>query len=256
MASWNGFRGKAKRIDDIDLPRIGSTIGVGEDELHAFMDVESAGSGFDSQDRPKALYEPHVAYRNSKGAVRNKLVAAGLAYPKWGTKRYPKSSYSRIEKCMAISPTVALLSTSWGLTQILGENYRICGFSSPAAMVRAFMDDEAEHLEATVKFLVANGIDDDLRDHNWAVVARVYNGPGYKKHNYDGRMAAAYAKWQRIRDTPWDGAVPPAPVPPLIQYRDELIAEFEAGMADPPAPPRSFWGRFWRILIYGPKGAK
>ena len=54
------FRGKAKRLDDIDLPRIGARIGVGEDEMHAILDVEAAGSGFDAQDRIKMLFEPHV----------------------------------------------------------------------------------------------------------------------------------------------------------------------------------------------------
>lgn len=39
------FKGRAKRLDDVDLPRIGHQIGVGEDEIHAFMDVEAAGSG-------------------------------------------------------------------------------------------------------------------------------------------------------------------------------------------------------------------
>ena len=57
MTKWNDFKGAAKRIEDTDLPRIGATIGVGEDELHAFMDVEAAGSGFDSAGRPKMLFE-------------------------------------------------------------------------------------------------------------------------------------------------------------------------------------------------------
>lgn len=54
------WKGKAKRIEDIDLPRIGAMIGVGEDEIHAVLDVESAGSGFDSKGRVKMLFEPHV----------------------------------------------------------------------------------------------------------------------------------------------------------------------------------------------------
>lgn len=33
------FKGAAKRITDIDIPRIGAIISVGEDEIHAFMDV-------------------------------------------------------------------------------------------------------------------------------------------------------------------------------------------------------------------------
>jgi len=45
------FKGAARRLDDIDLPRIGHLIGVGEDELHAVIDVEARGSGFDSLGR-------------------------------------------------------------------------------------------------------------------------------------------------------------------------------------------------------------
>lgn len=33
------FKGEAKRLDDLDLPRIGARIGVGEDEIHALDDV-------------------------------------------------------------------------------------------------------------------------------------------------------------------------------------------------------------------------
>ena len=210
--NWNAFKGAAKRIDDIDLPRIGARIGVGEDELHAFMDVEAAGSGFDSHGRPKMLFEPHVFYRNLSGTKRSRAMSAGLAYSRWGTKPYPKDSYPRLVAAMEIDETAALKSASWGLGQILGENYKSVGFSSPQAMVLAFMNDEEEHLEAIVNFLIANHIDDDLKAHNWAVVACVYNGPGYAKHNYHGRMAMAYAKWRKIRDTPWTSA-PPKPVP-------------------------------------------
>lgn len=207
---WNGFKGQAKRLDDVDLPRIGHQIGVGEDELHAFMDVEASGSGFDAQGRPKMLFEPHVFYRNLSGAKRDRAVREGLAYPKWGEKPYPRDSYPRLKKAMKIDETAALKSASWGLSQILGENYSMVGFETVQAMVAKFMEDEENHLDAMVKFLIAAGIDDDLRAHRWEVVARVYNGPGYAKHNYHGRMAAAYAKWARIPDTPWSPDDDPA----------------------------------------------
>ena len=47
------FVGTGKRLDDIDLPRMGKLIGVGEDEIHAILDVESVGRGFDSQNRSR-----------------------------------------------------------------------------------------------------------------------------------------------------------------------------------------------------------
>ncbi len=57
------YRGAAKRVDDIDIPRIGSRIGVGEDELQAVMDVEARSSGFDRQGRVAMLFEPHIFWR-------------------------------------------------------------------------------------------------------------------------------------------------------------------------------------------------
>lgn len=209
------FRGAAVRLDDIDLPRLGSRIGVGKDELHAFMDVEAAGSGFDAQGRPKMLFEPHVFYRNLAGAERQAAVKVGLAYPKW-RKGYPADSYPRLLKAMAIDQTAALKAASWGLGQVLGENHKMLGYETPQSMVTAFMADEEAHLEGIVAFLVANGIDDDLKAHRWDMVARVYNGLAYRENDYAGRMARAFAKWQRIRDTPWSPPLPAVEAPPLV----------------------------------------
>ncbi len=226
MTDWKDFKGAAKRIEDIDLPRIGFRIGVGEDEIHAFMDVEAAGSGFDHDGRPKILFEPHVFYRNLAGAQRDAAVAAGLAYKRWGTKPYPKDSYPRLIEAMKIDETAALKAASWGLGQILGENFHQVGYDTPQAMVLAFMDDEEHHLEAMVQFLIANHIDDDLRRHAWPVVARVYNGAG-KYIEYARQLAMAFARWAKIRDTPWTRPVGVA----------AGIPEFPAMTATPPAPP-------------------
>lgn len=203
--NFNGFVGRAKRLDDIDLPTVGSTIGVGEDEIHAFMDVEAAGHGFDSQGRPKMLFEPHLfhAALQHDTAKLKAAVQANVAYPRWGMKPYPKESYSRLAIAMEIDAKAAIRSASWGLSQILGSNYAGAGFESPEAMVRAFMDDEENHLVATVRLLVTMGIDDDLRKHRWPIVARVWNGPGYKKNRYDTKLEAAFAKWRKIKDTPF-----------------------------------------------------
>jgi len=211
------FKGAAKRLEDPDLPRIGHRIGVGEDEIHAFMDVEAAGSGFDDQGRPKMLFEPHVFYRNLKGVQRDKAVAAGLAYPKWKRGAYPKDSYPRLLSAMKINETAALKAASWGLGQILGENHAQVGYATPQAMVKAFMEDEENHLEAMVQFLITNHIDDDLRAHRWDVVARVYNGPGYAEHSYHTKLAKAYAKWAKIKDTPFEAEKEQKPTPPLSQ---------------------------------------
>lgn len=198
------FKGRAVRLNDYDLPRIAARIGCGEDEIHAVLDVEAAGGGFDAQGRPKMLFEPHKFWKElGPGTKRTRAVALGLAYPTWGEKDYPKESYTRLNAAIAIDREAALRSASWGLGQIMGSNYEAAGFLSVTAMVDAFCDSEAAQLEGMVSFIKVNRLDDELRTHNWPAFARGYNGPRYAEHNYDRRLAAAYSKWARIRDTPW-----------------------------------------------------
>ncbi|WP_045389835.1 N-acetylmuramidase family protein [Falsirhodobacter sp. alg1] len=195
------FQGRAQRLDDYDLPEIGALIGVGEDELHAVIDVETAGGGYDTLGRPRMLFEPHVFWRELPESKRRGAERAGLAYAVWGTKPYPKDSYPRLQMAMLLDPGAALRAASWGLCQIMGFNHKAAGYPTVQAMVAAFMDSEAAQLEAMVRFIQSEGLDDELRRHDWSAFARGYNGAGYATHGYHTRLAAAYAKWARIPDT-------------------------------------------------------
>ncbi|WP_019997232.1 N-acetylmuramidase family protein [Aureimonas ureilytica] len=207
MADFNGFRGAAKPLDDIDLPRLGYRIGVGEDEIHAVIDVETAGGAWDAKGRPKLLFEPHRFWRNlGPGAKRDRAVKAGLAYPSWGEQPYPKDSYPRLIEAMAIDETAALKSASWGLGQILGENHAMVGYDTVQEMVLASLDDADKHLEMMVAFILSAKLDGKLRAHDWAGFARGYNGPQYAKNGYHTKLEAAFKRWSKIRDTPWSPA--------------------------------------------------
>lgn len=213
MADFRDFKFTGPRLDDFDLPRIGKLIGVGEDIVHGVMDTEAAGKSVDKNGRMKALYEPHVAYRNSKGAVRDKLVAAGLAYPKW-KKDYPADSYPRIKRALAIDERVACLAASWGFPQILGENFALAGYPTPQAMVLDMLADEDNQLEAMIRFIKAASLDDELRvleaklKHGQRITpddarpfVRGYNGPGYAKNDYHTTFAKNVNKWAKIPDS-------------------------------------------------------
>jgi hypothetical protein len=201
IEALKSFKGAAKLLDALDIPKLADRILVSEDHLGAFLDVEARARGFDSQGRPIMLYEPHVFYRNlTNPKTRQVAVHAGLAYPRWGMKPYPRDSYSRLEAAMLIDETAALKACSIGMSQVLVENHVSVGFKTPQDMWRAFMADEEEHVETMIRFILVNGIDDDLRAERWAVVARVYNGPGYAKNKYDVNMAAAFAKRRRLPD--------------------------------------------------------
>ncbi|RWM81985.1 MAG: N-acetylmuramidase family protein [Mesorhizobium sp.] len=247
------FKGAARRLDDLDLPKLGARIGVGEDEIHAFLDVETSGHGFDAHGRPIILFEPHVFYRNLAGAARAKAVAAGLAYAKWGEKPYPRDSYPRLKAACAIDETAALRSASWGLGQVLGENFGAAGFATVQAMVEAMMADEALQLAAAVNFITASRLDGKLRKHDWAGFAKGYNGASYRKNAYDVRLAAAFRKWSAIKDSSPPAAAPVSmPQPP--QPNGSTPAKAEPGKAGARPGPLSgpssgSFSGFWAAVL-------
>lgn len=238
------FSAPKVKLEDVDLPRIGSEIGVGEDELHAVLEVETSGGAADSRGRLKMLFEPHVFYRNLKGAKRDAAVAAGVAYPNWRSG-YPADSYPRLEKAMAIDETAALKACSWGLGQILGENHKAAGYPTPQAMVKDFTLDEDNHLEAMVRFIIKSGLHRAIARHDWAAFAHGYNGPKYATHNYHGRLAAAFAKWKKIKDTPWDGRKLGLAVGGTVIDVTPTVVSDAIVPAEPPAtlpnPNRTLW---------------
>lgn len=197
-----GFKGRAQRLTDISVARVGRVIGVGEDEVRAVLEVETSGGGFDRQGRPKMLFEPHVFWRElGDSPKRTVAVAQGLAYPKWGEKPYPTDSYSRMATAIKIDASAALRSASWGIGQIMGFNHRAAGYASAGDMVADFCDREVAGLEAMISFIASEGLDDELRRHDWSAFARGYNGAGYAKNGYHTKLAAAFKRWQAIPDT-------------------------------------------------------
>jgi hypothetical protein len=244
------FKGAAKRIDDIDLPKLGAQIGVGEDEIHAFLEAETRGSGFDPQGRPKILFERHKFYKYLPASKRDAAVKAGLASPSAGGYGKESAQYGKLARAIEIDRKAALYSCSWGLAQVMGFNHRLAGYADVEQMVAAFMADEEAHLQAAVNFIKATGLDDELRAHNWAAFARGYNGSDYRRNRYDEKLAAAYAKWSKIRDTPWHPGAEPKPVPPSPVPRPAPPVD-DPVVTVPPAPKaekRGFWTFIGAIL--------
>lgn len=189
------FVGAARPRSPEGLARAASLIGCEEAALRAVIRVEAAGSGFDRRKRPKMLFEPHVFHRLLGPAQRPLAAAAGLAYPRWGEKPYPRDSYPRLAAAIALDEAAALKACSWGLPQIMGENFAAAGFAEVRAMVEAFMAGEDEQLAALARFILAHpGMARALRLRDWAGFARRYNGPAYARHAYDARLAAAYSQ--------------------------------------------------------------
>lgn len=202
MAIPKDYRGAALRMTDAAIARVAHQLGCDEDAIHAVLDVEARGSGFDDRGRPAMLFEPHVFYRNLSGAKRDSAVRAGLAYPKW-RKGYPKDSYPRLAAAVAIDAEAAHRSASWGLSQILGENCQEAGFRTAAEMVEACCASEDRQMTMMAAVIRARGLHTALRRRDWEAFARSWNGSAYKENAYDVRLAQRFAWWDKRPDTPW-----------------------------------------------------
>ena len=203
MAIPKNYRGAAKRMTDQAIARVAHMLGCDEDAIHAVLDVEARGSGFDDTGRPAMLFEPHVFYRNLSGAQRDRAVRAGLAYSKWRKGNYPKDSYPRLAAAVAINQESAYRAASWGLSQILGENFDEAGFSSAAEMVEACCESEDRQLTMMAAVIKKRGLHTALRRRDWQTFARSWNGASYKDNAYDVRLAQRFAWWDKRPDTPW-----------------------------------------------------
>lgn len=170
--------------------------------IKAVAEVESSGDGFLSDGRVKILFEGHQFYKFTKGAYATSHPT--ICYKTWTTKFYTKGKtadirgageLARLEEAMALNKDAALLSASYGKFQIMGFNFAIAGFVSVEDFYKAMQVSEGEQLTAFCNYVKGNSLDDELRNRKWAAFALRYNGPGYKKNQYDIKLAKAYKKY-------------------------------------------------------------
>lgn len=158
--------------------------------IRAVDAVESAGDGF-FDDRPVILFEPHRFSKATKRRFDDSH--PDVSYPKWDRSKYPRSQegrYAQLVKAVSLDVDAGFASASYGRFQILGENYRACGFRNPFEFANAMAYDEASQLRAFESFIAASGLLPALRKGDWRAFARAYNGPAFAQNKYDVRLAA------------------------------------------------------------------
>lgn len=196
------FYGGQDRLTNTDIFSIAKMFKLDYADCKGLIEVETGtGKGFIADGRPVMLFEPHKFYENLSEPHRSEAVRQSLAYKKWGTRPYPKTvggSYQRLAQAMLIDEEAALESCSWGMGQIMGSNYAELGYASVYEMVEANIRSEDEQFKDMCKLLVKWKIDDDLREERYTVVARTWNGPGYKKNRYDTKLRDAVRKWRKV----------------------------------------------------------
>ncbi|TFW03292.1 DUF3380 domain-containing protein [Oxalobacteraceae bacterium OM1] len=206
-----GFNGE--QIEDKDYDAAAKELGCEVEVIKAIAKQETGklaalGIGaFDKLNRPTILYERHIFSRitghafdtNHPDLSSSQEYLAGTAKNTRG-ERYDDGNhygmfswqYKKLAKAIKLNKDAAIQACSWGKFQVLGTHFRLCGFSSPGDFAKAMCRNEKAHLSVMVAFCKGNKLLPTLKNRDWAAIARTYNGPKFKKNNYDKELEAHY----------------------------------------------------------------
>ncbi|MDD0998831.1 N-acetylmuramidase family protein [Pseudomonas sp. TNT2022 ID1044] len=191
------------------LATAAARLGIELAAILAVNEVESLGSGFLDNGKPKILYERHIMYRQlakprhsddnvaelKAHAVELAASQPNLVNPRPGGYVGGTAEHQRLANAKLIDDTCALESASWGGFQIMGYHAVRLGYASVQEFATRMAKDENEQFEAFVRFLEADpALLKALRAKKWATFARGYNGPDYERNLYDTKLQRAYQR--------------------------------------------------------------
>lgn len=171
----------------------------------AFIETEGAMPVLDSVGRPLILPEKHVFHRNLPKNRRALALKKGLASTRWTRANYKglgggrslisqNNRWDLLKKMEEFHERAGPTAASYGIFQVLGENWKSLGFSSPKAFQESQFTLEGQ-VSAAFTYLKVNKILDDLIAWDVHKVCRVWNGPAYRKNNYHIKMINARNRW-------------------------------------------------------------
>lgn len=192
---------KSLTLTESDFQTCADLLNVDVRAIKTIAAVESRGGGFFPDDTPKTLFEAHKFYKFTDGLFAES--DPDLCVKRWTPSLYGKNwreEKKRFYRAEALDQEAALLSCSWGMFQIMGFNFEVCGFNNKALskqqnllnFVKAMHKDEGEQLKAAGFFIKASPeIHHSLQIGDW-YGASIYNG----LDNRDDWTAKARKAWE------------------------------------------------------------
>ncbi|BAW19239.1 hypothetical protein [Ralstonia phage RP31] len=205
-------------VNDDAYAQAAKALGVPQSYVRAIQQVETTGSSFLPDGRVKILFERQWFYQKLKGAIASNAatranVAAKLkstatdvatlmtqmvqqfgdiCNPVRGGYQGGAAEWDRLNKAMDFDVESGAQAASYGGYQLMGFNYKGCGYSSGKAMMLALAASESCQFLAMISFIKSNpNLWSSFKAANWAAFAEGYNGSQYKQNNYDTKLASA-----------------------------------------------------------------
>lgn len=171
--------------------------------LLAIIEVESSGSGFGKDGRLLLQFEPNVFSRRS-GVPLDK-------FNKWAWDENKVDVQSKewlaFEDASKLNPIIAMESTSWGLPQIMGFNFKLAGYQDVKSMVESFKVSEYNQINGLLNFINSNkALYNAIITGDYETVAAQYNGAGHRAlalkngwKPYPDKLKEAETKYKGIK---------------------------------------------------------
>lgn len=185
---------KYTTLTEEDYDQVAKELGVEVAVIKTIVKIEAGSNltGFWAPGVPVANYSQKLYNRYAKKHKGRKIkdgkVPAGL-------KGYALREWTQLVNARKKNADAADMATYWGMFQIGGANYKLCGCESVEEMVEKMSESEHAQIELFATFIKNAGMVESLRKKDWKTFARKYNGPSYARRGYHTRMAKEYAKF-------------------------------------------------------------
>ena len=186
------------KVSDWDYQMFSKLLGCEKAALKAVVEVETGGkNGFLSSGKPMILFEGHVFWRELKKVGIDPLRYCkdywDVLYQNWDKTKYlgGEKEWGRLEKASKINKVAAYKSASWGMFQVMGNNYLNCDCSDFSEFINLMKKDSFSQFLLGIGFLRKTGLYKYLVTKDWESFARGYNGGG-QVQTYSEKLKKAY----------------------------------------------------------------
>ncbi|MDE6560613.1 MAG: N-acetylmuramidase family protein [Muribaculaceae bacterium] len=186
---------KYKTLTEEDFRIVAKELGVEVAAIKAVVKIEAGPKleGFWAPGVPVVNYAQTLFNKYNGKTKGRKIKDAKVPQ---GLSGYALKEWTSLTNARKINADAADMGTYWGMFQIGGFNYKLCGCESVEEMVAKVCESEFSQLEMFAVFIRNSGMLEALKKKDWAAFARKYNGPSYAKRGYHTRMAKEYANFK------------------------------------------------------------
>lgn len=185
-------------LTEQDFKIVADELGVEVAAIKAVVEIEAGkamkgfwGPGIPVINFDRSMYLKYGKTATVKEGDKNQKVPEGLT-------GYALKEWTQLINARKTNLQGADLGTFWGMFQIGGFNYKLCGCESIEEFVSRMSYSELEQLQLFAVFITNTGMVDFLKKNDWRGFARRYNGPSYAKRGYHTKMANSYKRYSKI----------------------------------------------------------